>query len=110
MHRNGNWKAEYQYDSSTGTLTGSIDLEVHYYEDGNVRLTTQLKLNDCADSSANVVQQIRAFESTSQQQINTAVSHMNEGPFKSLRRQLPVTKQKLEWEKIASYSIGPGRQ
>jgi len=31
---------------------------------------------------------------------------MNEQSFKGLRRQLPVTRQKVEWDKVGGYRLG----
>ncbi|MBE3050365.1 hypothetical protein IMZ48_49295, partial [Candidatus Bathyarchaeota archaeon] len=38
--RNGRWRSLYTFDPSSNTLEGSIKIDVHYYEDGNVRLLT----------------------------------------------------------------------
>ncbi|KAK6851266.1 F-actin-capping protein subunit alpha [Apiospora arundinis] len=37
---NGRWRSLYIFDPSSGALEGSLKVDVHYYEDGNVRLLT----------------------------------------------------------------------
>jgi capping protein alpha len=41
-----------------------------------------------------------------QEELNKAFVAMNEQSFKALRRQLPVTRQKVEWEKVGGYRLG----
>ena len=42
VHRNsrrsGRWRSEYTVDFDQGEVTGLIRVNVHYYENGNVRL------------------------------------------------------------------------
>lgn len=49
-----------------------------------------------------------------QEELNRGFGRLSEGEFKGLRRQLPVTRQKVEWEKVTSYragkEIGGGRR
>lgn len=79
---------------------------MHYYEDGNVRLLTDKPVSISASTNAsNIVRQIAATEKKYQQDLNTAFTNLSEGAFKSLRRQLPVTRQKVEWEKIGGYKV-----
>ena len=38
--------------------------------------------------------------------MNKAFTNLAEGAFKGLRRQLPVTRQKVKWEKVGGYRLG----
>lgn len=80
---------------------------MHYYEDGNVRLTTKksLTLSLFTTSASVVVREIAAAEKKYQEELNRGFSALSEGVFKGLRRQLPVTRQKVEWEKIGGYKV-----
>ena len=84
-------------------------MDVHYYEDGNVRLLTSKKLDlkvGSDPSAAEVVKAIAAAERKYQEELNRGFAGLSEGAFKGLRRQLPVTRQKVEWEKVGSYRVG----
>ena len=41
-----------------------------------------------------------------QEELNRGFGSLSEGAFKGLRRQLPITRQKIEWDKIAGYRLG----
>jgi capping protein alpha len=106
---NGRWRSSYFYTPSSGTLTGTIKVDVHYYEDGNVRLLTSKDVSLSAGANAgaaDIVRQIAGVEKKYQEDLNKAFSSLSEGAFKSLRRQLPITRQKIEWEKISGYRLG----
>ncbi|MCJ1364446.1 F-actin-capping protein subunit alpha [Acarospora aff. strigata] len=104
--------------STNAPLTGSIKLDVHYYEDGNVRLITtkplSLSLPSSASSSSTtssslsseIIRAIATAEKKYQEEVNRAFASLSEGAFKGLRRSLPVTRQKVEWEKIGGYRLG----
>ena len=90
-------------------MTGTIKVDVHYYEDGNVRLATSKQVSTSVGGSASgaeIVKTIAAAERKYQEELNRGFSGLSEGVFKGLRRQLPVTRQKMEWEKVASYKVG----
>lgn len=46
------------------------------------------------------------MENKYQEEINKGFNNLSEGAFKGLRRQLPITRQKIEWDKIAGYRLG----
>lgn len=82
---------------------------MHYYEDGNVRLLTNkdVSLSVGANATAGeIVRQIATAEKRYQEDLNKAFASLSEGAFKALRRQLPITRQKIEWEKISGYRVG----
>jgi capping protein alpha len=106
---NGRWRSSYVYNPSTHAITGAIKVDVHYYEDGNVRLLTKKDVSLSVGGGASageVVKQIAAVERKYQEDLNKAFASLSEGAFKALRRQLPITRQKIEWEKISGYRLG----
>ncbi|KAL8666821.1 MAG: hypothetical protein Q9202_001061 [Teloschistes flavicans] len=117
---NGRWRSTYLFNpSSSGapsTLSGTINVDVHYYEDGNVRLTTAKEIPEIrieaspalspAALAAEVMRKIAGVEKIYQEELNRGFGRLSEGEFKGLRRQLPVTRQKVEWEKIGGYRLG----
>ncbi|CAO1597256.1 F-actin-capping protein subunit alpha [Xanthoria calcicola] len=116
---NGRYRSTYLFAPASSTLSGTIHVDVHYYEDGNVRLTTtkkipEMKLEAGAPSAsassvaaaAEVVRRIAGVERAYQEELNRGFGRLSEGEFKGLRRQLPVTRQKVEWEKIGGYRLG----
>ncbi|ODQ53793.1 F-actin capping protein, alpha subunit [Saitoella complicata NRRL Y-17804] len=103
---NGRWRSSYTFDSTSGTLTGTIRVTVHYYEDGNVSLSTTHSISSTPSSPSTLAKTIAAEEKRYQEELNKAFGGLSEGPFKGLRRQLPVTRQRVDWEKAGVYRIG----
>lgn len=105
---NGRWRSLYTFDPSTGTLDGSVKVDVHYYEDGNVRLLTNKPSTASISSGtgAGIIKEISASERKYQDDLNRGFIELSEGAFKALRRQLPVTRQKIEWDRVTSYRLG----
>ncbi|KAL9015653.1 MAG: hypothetical protein Q9185_006964 [Variospora sp. 1 TL-2023] len=115
---NGRWRSTYHFSPSPPTLTGRINVDVHYYEDGNVRLTTAKEVKELAldgvvsgtnnerAMAAEVLRKVEAVERTYQEELNRGFAALSEGSFKGLRRQLPVTRQKVEWDKVGGYRLG----
>jgi capping protein alpha len=94
-------------------LDGTIKVQVHYYEDGNVQLTTNFSKSSSIKAPSDgkalaeaALKQISKLE----QDYHTALEHsyntMGETTFKALRRVLPITRERIKWEKIRNYRIG----
>ena len=84
-------------------------MNVHYYEDGNVSLnnTKPVSISLPSISPADgVIRRIATVEREHQQELSEAFNRLAEGAFKGLRRQLPITRQKVEWEKVGGYRLG----
>ena len=83
-------------------------MDVHYYEDGNVRLQTKKAVSASVSSGtgAGISKEIASAEKRYQEELNRGFTSLSEGAFKGLRRQLPVTRQKIEWDKVAGYRLG----
>lgn len=105
--RNGRYRSSFIFDPSSSSITGTIKVDVHYYEDGNVRLLTEkpVSTSTTSSSASDAVKAIAQIERKYQEELNKAFISMSEGAFKSLRRQLPVTRQKIEWDRVGGYRV-----
>jgi len=106
---NGRWRSVWTYTPSTGECVGHFRIVVHYYEDGNVQLNTDTtqKLSVPAGSpdacASAALKAIAKAEQTFQSSMEVNYNMMGETTFKALRRALPITKEKIKWDKIRAY-------
>lgn len=103
----GGWRSVYTLNvSSTGvtSLDGSIRLNSHYFEDGNVQLNT--KFNKSADVTIHqdpgqtgkaIASAVDKIESDFQKKLEEFYINMRDLTFKSMRRFLPVTRKPMDW-------------
>ncbi|KAI9291172.1 subunits of heterodimeric actin filament capping protein Capz [Neoconidiobolus thromboides FSU 785] len=114
---NGRLKSEWKYDVSNNELKGSISGTVHYYEEGNVQLHSnkefdvKIEVNETQKNnfeilSKMIVDKIATKEQEYQLALNEGYLNLNQNAFKGLRRNLPITRSKIDWSQIFSYKIG----
>ena len=63
-------------------------------------------MNPASLTAQAVIRDIALAEKKYQEELNRGFTNLSEGAFKGLRRQLPITRQKVEWDKIAGYRLG----
>jgi capping protein alpha len=107
---NGRWRSTWQVFLERGSarLQGTVRLHVHYYEDGNVQLSVDSARSVPVASGAAdaVVKAIAKAEQEFQAALDVQYNSMSESTFKAIRRVLPVTRTKIDWEKILKYRLG----
>ncbi|SMN18884.1 similar to Saccharomyces cerevisiae YKL007W CAP1 Alpha subunit of the capping protein (CP) heterodimer (Cap1p and Cap2p) [Maudiozyma saulgeensis] len=102
---NGDWRSKYIYDIASKQLTGNIDVQIHYYEDGNVSFKSNKKIEE--NSVNDVLNTISTIEKGFENSLDVSFTELNEKQFKSLRRRLPITRSKINWGKaIGNYRLG----
>lgn len=107
----GRLLSTYVYTPSEGSLDATLKLQIHYYENGNVQLNTLSDTRITLDASVtpsakSIVAAIRKYEASYQDLLEDTYASLNEKAFKSLRRVLPVTRQKVDWDKVLNYRLG----
>jgi capping protein (actin filament) muscle Z-line, alpha len=133
IHRAGRWRSEYIVDLDENKVNGRVLVNVHYYEQGNVRdifvscctnlthLFGQVQLSTthaisltfppvivispASTAASKILALIEDEEGKYQTSLNETYHEMGEKTFKGLRRALPLTRQKLDWDKV-HYSPG----
>ncbi|BEJ12395.1 hypothetical protein CspHIS471_0208550 [Cutaneotrichosporon sp. HIS471] len=108
----GRWRTRWVVDRVAKSVSGTIRVDVHYYEQGNVQLTTEHRASfvlpegeDAALASA-IVSSIARIETEYQLELGDVYSGLGDKAFRALRRALPVTRQRVDWDKVSGYSIG----
>ncbi|KAG8836877.1 F-actin-capping protein subunit alpha [Serendipita sp. 407] len=109
----GRWRSKYEIDLDAKTVTGTVSVTVHYYENGNVQLTTEhvpvLSLPPSSPSpqaAKQLLLQIAEQENTFQTALSDTYHDLGEKRFKALRRALPMTRNKIDWDKVTGYKLG----
>ncbi|WVQ98917.1 hypothetical protein IAU59_006048 [Kwoniella sp. CBS 9459] len=110
----GRWRTRWVVDKAVGKVSGTINVDVHYYEQGNVQLATKhdasfpLPAEESGSQSiaSQIVTTISKIETAYHLELNDVYGELGDKAFRALRRALPVTRQKMDWEKVTGYSLG----
>lgn len=112
----GRWRSSYEFDAETGKFTNAcIQTQVHYFENGNVQLNTRndtlLELPTSAAASGDklakgITAAIAKHEQAYQEALFETIDTLREKAFRELRRTLPITRQKIDWDQAVSYKLG----
>ncbi|EPQ26078.1 uncharacterized protein PFL1_06286 [Pseudozyma flocculosa PF-1] len=118
----GRWRASYTLDVEAATLTSSLQVQVHYFENGNVQLNASKPKTFHLDQSSlagegsesehvkrvaeHVVKLVERHEDDYQSLLEETYEDLGEKAFKALRRQLPLTKNKIDWNQLMNYRLG----
>ncbi len=100
----GQWKSIWTFTG--GFLKGTIDAFVKYSEEGNIQLSAAKRYEKEMSVEEEILPFIEASENDFQLFLNEAYQNMSQSAFKRLRRQLPITRTKMDWSKIGAYSLG----
>lgn len=85
-------------------LTGSIKVNVHYFEDGNVQLHTDFNkkahvdISDPATTAKSVGAAIEKIETDFYNNLENLYVDMHSQTFKAMRRFLPISGQTMKWD------------
>jgi len=104
----GGWRSEYSIEvgqPGPASLTGRVRINVHYFEDGNVQLNTDyapaapsITISDDATATGKAIAKaIGDLESSFHTKFDDFYVQMHHETFKAMRRILPKTAKKMEW-------------
>ncbi|PWN39518.1 subunits of heterodimeric actin filament capping protein Capz [Ceraceosorus guamensis] len=112
----GRWRGTYTYDPNhSSVLAARYQIVVHYYENGNVQMNYEhseelavsgASAQDAESAAKALTKAIEKAEGEIAEGISKQVEELGGDAFRAMRRMLPVTKQKVNWDKLVSYKIG----
>lgn len=105
----GGWRSTHtlNVNGKKGKLKLHINANVHYFEEGNVQLNTNydeevdVKLDDAEATGKEIAEHIKTIENKFQKNMEEMYLNMHTQTFKAMRRFLPVTRSKMDWNPAA---------
>lgn len=103
----GKWFSTWTVSTSgphSAAVSADIKLHAHYFEDGNLQLNNNKVVSEKVingssdvDFANNIIAHISASENSIQHGLEAMYANMNEETLKAMRRVMPITKTKMEW-------------
>ncbi|WFD22587.1 F-actin-capping protein subunit alpha [Malassezia equina] len=110
----GRWRSTYVVEVHARAFSrASIQIQSHYFENGNVQMHVgcqpelpALSADTEKDLPDAILSAIHAYEQAYQDKLYNTTNLLRDHAFKALRRTLPITRQKIDWDKVVSYKLG----
>lgn len=100
----GEWLSTFEYDIENHKLSGKLKGDTYYYEEGNVQFNMDtdfeeqtIKADDEETTANEIIKYIDKHENDVQKQLESIYMSFSEDYIKQLRRAMPITKQKMNW-------------
>lgn len=102
----GKWTSIWNitFTGEVASIAGEVKIHGHYFEDGNVQLQTSKVLPSVAlryasdgELAASIDDHIQNAESSLQAGLEDVYANMSDETFKSMRRSMPITRTKMDW-------------
>jgi capping protein alpha len=106
----GGWRSVYHVNvgkKGSSEFKGNIKVQVHYFEDGNVQLhtnidpKTNINVGDEEATAKEIAKAIGKIESDFQNNLEEMYVNMHRTTFKAMRRFLPISRQPMNWSTAA---------
>lgn len=99
----GEWQAQWIVDTQNNQINGHVNINNHYFEEGNIQFNLSKDFGPIPIASAdgpNIVKAIKNTETSYQNSVEEILEEgLKDGIFKRMRRILPVTGSKFNWNK-----------
>jgi len=102
--KSGRFSSSWTVNPASSSISGEIKVHAHIFEDGNVQLQQSkayplitLRGSSESELASSVVAFIQSSETALQEGLEEMYRTMNEETLKSIRRIMPFTRTKMEW-------------
>ena len=99
----GEWLSTWELDINGKQIKGTLKANTYYYEEGNIQFNLDTKFNgsasggDNASIASSLIEFIKTSENSVQLELEKVYDELSENYIKPLRRKLPVTGTKMNW-------------
>ena len=99
----GEWLSTWEMDINSKHINGTLRANTYYYEEGNIQFSLDTKFEGSATGdndnavAESLVEFIKKSENSVQLELEKVYDELSENYIKPLRRKLPVTGTKMNW-------------